>query len=429
MCTKSRLRSAREALSRVSAASCRRRKSADARRAVHGLRHAVSATPAARWATSFPTGTIWCIATVGARRLSGCTPRTTFPSSPAASAPPLAKRPACWGSMKIRWRSSRSRCRSPIAVSTSGWIVPEPPEVRTGKRVAIVGSGPAGLAAAQQFNRAGHRVTVFERADRPGGPFDVRHPRLQAGKISRLAAHSTSSKPKGSISAATPTSASTSTGRPVARRITTRWCSPAGPRSRAICRFPAATSRASTSPWSSCRSRTNATRETRSARVDNHGHGQRRDHHRRRRHRQRLHRHVEPARGPQPDAVRAVGPAARSGAISPGRSSGPSNTPWPYWPMMLRTSTSHEEGCDRQLEHSDQGVPGRRRRATCKSLVTVDDRVVSTTPAAGSSSRKSPAPTKAGPVSWSCLAMGFVGPEKQRRRSQSLAWSSTGAAT
>ena len=50
-----------------------------------------------------------------------------------------------------------------------GWIVPEPPTTRTGKRVAVVGSGPAGLAAAQQLNRAGHSVTVFERDDRIGG--------------------------------------------------------------------------------------------------------------------------------------------------------------------------------------------------------------------------------------------------------------------
>jgi len=50
-----------------------------------------------------------------------------------------------------------------------GWIHPEPPSSRTGKRVAIVGSGPAGLAAAQQLNRAGHTVTVFEKADRIGG--------------------------------------------------------------------------------------------------------------------------------------------------------------------------------------------------------------------------------------------------------------------
>ncbi len=50
-----------------------------------------------------------------------------------------------------------------------GWIRPEPPAERTGKRVAIVGSGPAGLAAAQQLNRAGYFVTVFEKADRIGG--------------------------------------------------------------------------------------------------------------------------------------------------------------------------------------------------------------------------------------------------------------------
>ena len=50
-----------------------------------------------------------------------------------------------------------------------GWIQPETPAVRTGKRVAVVGSGPSGLACAEQLNKAGHSVTVFERADRIGG--------------------------------------------------------------------------------------------------------------------------------------------------------------------------------------------------------------------------------------------------------------------
>ena len=50
-----------------------------------------------------------------------------------------------------------------------GWIVPEPPVTRTWKKVAIIGSGPAGLAAAAQLNRAGHSVTVFEKSDRVGG--------------------------------------------------------------------------------------------------------------------------------------------------------------------------------------------------------------------------------------------------------------------
>ena len=50
-----------------------------------------------------------------------------------------------------------------------GWVNPDPPEKRTGKKVAVIGSGPSGLACADQLNRAGHLVTVYERADRIGG--------------------------------------------------------------------------------------------------------------------------------------------------------------------------------------------------------------------------------------------------------------------
>ena len=50
-----------------------------------------------------------------------------------------------------------------------GWVQPQKPRVRTGKTIAVIGSGPSGLAAAQQLNRRGHSVTVYERSDRPGG--------------------------------------------------------------------------------------------------------------------------------------------------------------------------------------------------------------------------------------------------------------------
>jgi glutamate synthase (NADPH/NADH) small chain len=66
-----------------------------------------------------------------------------------------------------------------------GWITPETPAVRTGKKVAVIGSGPAGLCAAAQLNKAGHWVTVFERADRVGGllMYGIPNPKLDKVQI------------------------------------------------------------------------------------------------------------------------------------------------------------------------------------------------------------------------------------------------------
>jgi NAD(P)H-dependent glutamate synthase small subunit len=68
-----------------------------------------------------------------------------------------------------------------------GWIKPEPPPARTGKKVAIIGGGPAGLACAQQLNRAGHEVTVFEKNDRAGGllMYGIPHYKLRKEKVQR----------------------------------------------------------------------------------------------------------------------------------------------------------------------------------------------------------------------------------------------------
>jgi glutamate synthase (NADPH/NADH) small chain len=70
---------------------------------------------------------------------------------------------------------------------SEGWVKPEPPESRTGKKVAVIGSGPSGLAAAQQLNRAGHWVTVFERADRIGGllRYGIPHFKMEKWVIDR----------------------------------------------------------------------------------------------------------------------------------------------------------------------------------------------------------------------------------------------------
>lgn len=68
-----------------------------------------------------------------------------------------------------------------------GWVVAEPPKVRTGKKVAVIGSGPAGLACAAQLNKAGHLVTVFERHDRIGGllMYGIPNPHLDKDIVQR----------------------------------------------------------------------------------------------------------------------------------------------------------------------------------------------------------------------------------------------------
>jgi len=68
-----------------------------------------------------------------------------------------------------------------------GWMVPRPPKARTGKKVAVIGSGPSGLAAADQLNQAGHLVTVYERADRIGGllMYGIPNMKLDKGLVDR----------------------------------------------------------------------------------------------------------------------------------------------------------------------------------------------------------------------------------------------------
>ena len=147
-----------------------------------------------------------------------------------------------------------------------GWIKPEPPAVKTGRKVAIVGSGPAGMACAQQLARAGHDVHVFEKYAKAGGLLRYGIPdfKMEKHHIDRRVAQMEAEGVTFHYGAHVGVNAA---GRESARRTTTRLCWRAAPRRRAICRSPAASSTASISPWSSCRSRTGASAASRRTRA------------------------------------------------------------------------------------------------------------------------------------------------------------------
>ena len=134
---------------------------------------------------------------------------------------------------------------------------------KTGKKVAVVGSGPAGLACAQQLARAGHDVTVFERADRIGGLLRYGIPDFKMEKH-HIDRRMEQMEAEGVTFRAGVNVGTRHLGRRAAQATSTPSCWRSAPPSRATCRCPAASSTASTSRWSSCPSRTSASRATRS---------------------------------------------------------------------------------------------------------------------------------------------------------------------
>ena len=219
-----------------------------------------SATPAARSGISSPSGTTSCTATTGTRRASGCTPPTTFPSSPAGSARRRARPRACSASTSRRSRSSRSRSRSSTArgkragfrrscrksrpASASRWWAPARP-----------GSRPR-----SSCTRAGHDVTVYERADRVGGLLRYGIPEFKMEKrhleqrVAQMSAEGTQFRVNANVGVNVP-------GRraPRLRRGRARgWCD-------RVARSPGArprAHRASTRRWSTCRRRTTCRKAT-----------------------------------------------------------------------------------------------------------------------------------------------------------------------
>jgi len=149
----------------------------------------------------------------------------------------------------------------------SAWVQPQPAPRRSGRKVAIVGSGPAGLACAQQLARAGHEVTVFEKNDRIGGLLRYGIPDFKMEKwlidrrLAQMHAEGVSFR-TGVFVGKTRPGKGVPTGRPRWSRRQSSWrnstpsCSRAEPSSRETFRFPAASSAVCTTQWSSCRCRT-----------------------------------------------------------------------------------------------------------------------------------------------------------------------------
>jgi glutamate synthase (NADPH/NADH) small chain len=279
----------------------------------------------------------------------------------------------------------------------NGWILPEPPEFRTGRTVAVVGSGPAGLACAQQLNRAGHMVTVFERDEQIGGLLrfgipdfkmekDVIERRLDVmkteGVIFRTDVHVgvdiTADRLRADFDAVVLALGATRSrdlpvpGRELAGIHLAMEFLPM--QNRAVA----------------------ASAEV--ARINAAG------------------KHVIVIGGGDTGSD-CIGTSLRQGARSvtnfellPQPPTGrPAGQPWPYWPMKLRTSTSHEEGCERVFSVMTKCFTG--EHGVVKALRTVQ---VEWTPSPDG------APPRMTEVTGSerewkadliLLALGFLGPE------------------
>ena len=124
----------------------------------------------------------WSIAATGTRPRATCTRPTISRKSPAASARRRAKRPARSTSTRTRSPSRSIECEIADRAIAQG-LKPDKPQRKTGKKVAVVGSGPAGLACAQQLARAGHDVHVYERWAKAGGLLRYGIPDFKMEKI------------------------------------------------------------------------------------------------------------------------------------------------------------------------------------------------------------------------------------------------------
>ena len=277
-----------------------------------------------------------------------------------------------------------------------GWIKPQPPKTRTGKTVAVVGSGPAGLATAQQLNRAGHLVTVFERDDEVGGllRYGIPNFKMEKGIIDRRVAILEAEGIIFKVNA--------NVGKNVSVEELKAF--------DAIVLSGGATQR----------------RSLPTPGIDADGVVQAMDF---------LTQQTKVVFGKEvKDQVLAtdknvivigggdtgsdcVGTSNRHGATSvtnfeimpkpPGDRA--ASTPWPYWPLKLKTSSSHKEGCERNwLINTKEFVTDANGKLTALKTVNVEWKIV---PGQRPQLIEIEGTEKTWPCDLALLALGFTGPE------------------
>lgn len=290
-----------------------------------------------------------------------------------------------------------------------GWITPQPPAQRTGKRVAVIGSGPAGLACAQQLNRAGHQVTVFERSDRPGGLLMYGIPDFKLEKsrvwrrVEQMKAEGVEFRTNANVGVnvdvgqlrdeydamvlcggATQPRDLSIPGRELKGIYFAMEFLPQQNKRNQGDVIPEEVSLTATGKdviiigggdtGSDCTGTSN-------------------------RHGARTVTQFELL--PQPPDV----------GNYPRRGERPAGTPWPYWPVIMRTSTSHEEGCDRYWSILTKEFKG-DAHGNVASLHTVEIEWTK-----DDSGRQTMKEISGSERTWPCqlvlLAMGFLGPEKR----------------